>query len=206
MLNYVNKCKQRQGKNHIQLPNLALPQMSRSLSQNRQTSILVCLNQKMQTSMFLLYILLVLNTTYTSPLTFTMFLTFAHALYYFNSVTGPKQEEQIHTSHSSVWGNKQTFAEVRISRWRAWNGRGGSTKQIGTWTFVASLLKKKSLDRYCSSIIPLSYHYFATRPPKHAHVFVPFRHELKNSVAAETGLLHSRTTTNGHFHFLVIVE
>jgi hypothetical protein len=46
--------------------------------------------------------LLILNTKNTTPLTFTMFLTFAHAMYYFSSGTGPEQEEQIQNSQFFV--------------------------------------------------------------------------------------------------------
>jgi len=75
-------------------------------------------------------------------------------MYYFSSGTGPKQEEQIRNSQFSVWDNKLTFAEVPFQGDGRgvgvgdipWSRRGGSTIQIGTWTFVASLLKKKSLD------------------------------------------------------------
>jgi hypothetical protein len=41
---------------------------------------------------------------------------------------------------------------------------------------------------------------------KHAHAFVPFLHEFKNSVTVKIGLLHSQPFMNNDFHFTIIVE
>jgi hypothetical protein len=42
--------------------------------------------------------------------------------------------------------------------------------------------------------------------PIQSAAFIPSSHKSKNSVAVETGLLHSQKFTNSHYYFLVNVE
>jgi hypothetical protein len=42
--------------------------------------------------------------------------------------------------------------------------------------------------------------------PVYNDTFVPSWHEFKNSVAAQSGPLHSQPFTNSHLHFFITVE